>query len=69
MNTSHNLFSQFESEIIASTQLPYCQIQNPPNLSLSQIEQLNPPWGWFIPTEQTELAGFQAVFQAQIQRV
>ena len=60
MNTSHNLFSQFESEIIASRQLPYCQIQNPPNLSLSQIEQLNPPWGWFIPTEQTELAGFGA---------
>ena len=60
MNTKFNLFDQFESEIISSTQLPYCQIQNPPNLSLSQIEQLNPPWGWFIPTDQAELASFQA---------
>ena len=61
MNTSHNLFSQFESEIIASTQLPYCQIQNPPNLSLFQIEQLNPPWGWFIPIEQAEISGLKAI--------
>ena len=59
MNTKFNLFEQFESEIISSTQLPYCQIQNPPNLSLSQIEQLNPPWGWFIPAEQSELASFK----------
>ena len=59
VNTKFNLFDQFESEIVASTQLPYCQIQNPPNLSLSQIEQLNPPWGWFIPTDQSELANFQ----------
>ena len=55
-----NLFSQFESEIIASTQIPYCQIQNPPNLSLSQIKQLNPDWGWFIPAEQAEQANFNA---------
>ena len=60
MNTKSNLFSQFESEIVLSSQLPYCQIQNPPNLSLGQIEQLNPPWGWFIPADQAELASFQA---------
>lgn len=54
-----DLLSQFESEIVSSTQLPYCQIQNPPNLSLSQIEQLNPAWGWFVPNEQAELANFQ----------
>ena len=59
VNTKFNLFDQFESEIISSTQLPYCQIQNPPNLSLSQIEQLNPPWGWFIPTDRAELASFK----------
>ena len=59
VNTKFNLFDQFESEIVASTQLPYCQIQNPPNLSLSQIEQLNPPWGWFIPADQAELADFK----------
>ena len=58
MNIS--LFDQFESEIVASTQLPYCQIQNPPNLALSQIEQLNPPWGWFIPNEQAQLSSFNA---------
>lgn len=55
-----DLLNQFESEIVSSTQLPYCQIQNPPNLAWSQIEQLNPPYGWFIPAEQSELAGFNA---------
>ena len=55
-----DLFFQFESEIVSSTQIPYCQIQNPPNLNLSQIEQLDSPWGWFIPSEQAELANFQA---------
>ena len=60
MNTNSELLNQFESEIVASTQLPYCQIQNPPNLVLSQIERLNPPWGWFIPAEQAELANFNA---------
>lgn len=58
VNTKFNLLDQFESEIISSAQLPYCQIQNPPNLSLSQIEQLNPPWGWFVPHDQSELASF-----------
>ena len=55
-----NLLSQFDNDIVASTQLPYCQIQNPPNLSLSQIEQLNPDWGWFMPVEQAEQANFNA---------
>ena len=59
VNTKFNLLDQFESEIVASTQLPYCQIQNPPNLSLAQIEQLNPPWGWFMPHDQSELASFK----------
>ncbi|WP_019506143.1 DUF5895 domain-containing protein [Pleurocapsa sp. PCC 7319] len=61
MNLPTSLLSQFESEVIPSTQLPFCQIQNPPNLSLCQIEQLNPPWGWFIPAQQAELAEFNAV--------
>ena len=69
MNTKFNLFDQFESEIVLSTQLPYCQIQNPPNLSLSQIEQLNPPWGWFIPTDQSELASFKTTDDWQATRL
>jgi len=52
------ILDQFETEIVSSTQIPYSQIQNPPNLSLSQIEKLNPSWGWFIPIEQAELANF-----------
>jgi len=54
------LLDQFDTEIVESNQLPYCQIQNPPNMSLSQIKQLNPPFGWFIPGEQAELADFNA---------
>ena len=69
VSTKSNLFEQFESEIISSTQLPYCQIQNPPNLTLSQIEQLNPPWGWFIPSEQAEVANFQATDEWQPTRL
>ena len=60
MNTTLNLFQGFEDEVIASTQLPFCQIQNPPNMSLAQIKQFNPPMGWFIPSEQAELAEFKA---------
>ena len=58
MNKNIALLDQFETEIVSSTQIPYAQIQNPPNLSLSQIEKLNPPYGWFIPAEQAELASF-----------
>ena len=61
MNLPTSLLSQFESEVVPSTQLPFCQIQNPPNLSLYQIDQLNPPFGWFIPAQQAELAQFRAV--------
>ena len=55
---NNSLLEQFETEIVSSTQIPFCQIQNPPNLSLAQIEQHNSPWGWFIPSEQAELADF-----------
>jgi hypothetical protein len=60
MTPSTDLFQGFESEIIASTSLPFCQVQNPPNMSLTQIEQYQPPFGWFIPTEQAQLAEFNA---------
>ncbi|MGL5938860.1 MAG: DUF5895 domain-containing protein [Waterburya sp.] len=58
MNNSTDLFQGFESEVIASTQLPYCQVQNPPNMSLAQIQQYQPPIGWFIPAEQATEAEF-----------
>ena len=60
MNTTSNLFQGFEDEVVASTQLPFCQVQNPPNMSLAQIKQFNPPIGWFIPSEQAEVAEFNA---------
>jgi len=52
------ILDQFDTEIVESNKLPYCQIQNPPNISLSQIEKMNSPWGWFIPSEQAEQAEF-----------
>jgi hypothetical protein len=58
MTNSTDLFQGFESEIIASTCLPFCQVQNPPNISLAQIQQYQPPFGWFIPTEQAIEAEF-----------
>jgi hypothetical protein len=58
--TNTEYLQEFNNEITASNSLPYCQIQNPPNLSLAQIQQFEPPWGWFIPAEQAEIAQFQA---------
>jgi hypothetical protein len=58
MTPSTDLFQGFESEIIASTSLPFCQVQNPPNMSLTQIEQYQPPFGWFIPTQEALNAEF-----------
>lgn len=60
MNKNNAILEQFDLEIVASTQIPYCQIQNPPNLPLSQIEKLSPPWGWFIPSDQALTAEFHA---------
>ena len=60
MTTTLDLLSQFEDEITTSNRLPYLQIQNPPNLPLAQIKKFGAPWGWFIPTEQAELAEFKA---------
>ena len=51
---------EFNDEITTSESLPYCQIQNPPNMSLAQINQFDAPWGWFIPNEQAEAAQFKA---------
>lgn len=58
--TNTEYLQEFNDEITTSNSLPYCQIQNPPNLSLAQIQQFEPPWGWFIPAEQAEIAQFFA---------
>lgn len=55
----NSFLQEFDDEITTNTSIPYCQIQNPPNISMTQIEQYNPPWGWFIPGEQAELAQFK----------
>ena len=60
MIATSDLLSQFEDEITTSNRLPYLQIQNPPNLPLAQIKKFGAPWGWFIPSEQAELADFHA---------
>ncbi len=59
MTNTLDLLSQFEDEITTSNRLPYLQIQNPPNMSLAQIEKFGAPFGWFIPSEQAEQAEFQ----------
>lgn len=56
MTNSTDLFPGFEEEVIASTQIPFCQVHNPPNMSLAQIKQYQPPIGWFIPAEQAQQA-------------
>ena len=53
--TNTDFLTEFDNEITASESIPYCQVANPDNLSLSQIKQFNIPWGLFIATEQAEL--------------
>ncbi len=55
MITTPDFLSQFDEDITVSESIPYSQIHNPDNLSLSQIKQFNIPWGVFIPTDQAEL--------------
>ncbi len=56
MITTPEFLTEFEDDITTNTeQIPFCQVQNPKNLSLSEIRQYNLPWGIFIPTDQAEL--------------
>ena len=55
MITTPDFFTEFDDEITASESIPFCQVQNPKNLSLSEIKQYNVPWGIFVPTDQAEL--------------
>lgn len=52
-------FDDFEDNVQQSSSIPYCQIVNPPNLQLSQLQKLNPPYGIFVPLEQAELVEFK----------
>ena len=53
--TNTDFLTEFDDDITASESIPFCQVANPKNLSLSEIEQYNIPWGIFIPTDQAEL--------------
>ncbi len=53
--TNTDFLTEFDEDITVSESIPYAQIHNPDNLSLSQIKQFNIPWGLFIATEQAEL--------------
>ncbi len=53
--TNTDFLTEFDEDVTLSESIPYCQIHNPDNLSLSQIKQFNIPWGVFIPNEQAEL--------------
>ena len=58
MITTPEFLNEFDNEITASESIPYCQVQNPKNLSLSEIRQYNVPWGIFVPNDQAELVDF-----------
>ncbi len=53
--TNTDFLTEFDDDVTGSESIPYAQIHNPDNLSLSQIKQFNIPWGLFIATEQAEL--------------
>ncbi len=55
MITTPDFLTEFDEDITASESIPFCQVQNPKNLSLSEIRQYNVPWGIFVPTDQAEL--------------
>lgn len=55
MITTPDFLTEFDDDITASESIPYCQVQNPKNLSLSEIRQYNVPWGIFVPNDQAEL--------------
>ena len=55
MITTPDFLTEFDEDITASESIPFCQVQNPKNLSLSEIKQYNLPWGIFVPTDQAEL--------------
>ncbi len=55
MTTTPAFLTEFDDDVTASESIPFCQIQNPKNLSLSEIRQYNVPWGIFVPTDQAEL--------------
>ncbi|MCH2248123.1 MAG: DUF5895 domain-containing protein [Crocosphaera sp.] len=55
MITTPDFLTEFDDDITASESIPYAQVQNPKNLSLSEIRQYNVPWGIFVPTDQAEL--------------
>ncbi len=55
MITTPDFLKEFDDDITASESIPYAQVQNPKNLSLSEIRQYNVPWGIFVPNDQAEL--------------
>ena len=55
MTTTPAFLTEFDDDVTASESIPFAQVQNPKNLSLSEIRQYNVPWGVFVPTDQAEL--------------
>ena len=57
--TNHlDYLKEFDDEVRASHSLPFCQVQNPPNLSLAKIQQYQSPWGIFLDHQQSLLVDF-----------
>ncbi len=60
MITTPDFLTEFDDEIQASQAIPFCQVHNPKNLSLSEIRQYQVPWGIFIPNDQAKLVELKA---------
>ncbi len=60
MTNHHDYLNEFDDEVRVSDSLPFCQVQNPPNLSLAKIKRYQSPWGFFLDNEQAQLVDFNA---------
>ena len=60
MIATPDFLHEFDEDITVSQSIPYAQVQNPKNLSLSEIRQYEIPWGIFVPNDQAELVGLKA---------
>ncbi len=58
VETVPDYLAEFDDEVTINNALPFCQIQNPSNMSLAKIQQLKEPWGIFIASDQAEIAQF-----------
>lgn len=63
------VLDEFEQELKPSSTLAHCQVINPPNLPVSQLDKIKPPYGFFIPLDKAEEVGFYPTANWQLTEV